>query len=243
MWNFSSGESHEPSDLRLLALRPQASGFRKYRINLVVSPLLRKCKGRFDSRFSTTTTTTTTAAAMLTFSSPIGSASPMVATPTLYHPRQIAMIREAAKTPSEITSRLYLSGLYTAVDEEQLITMGVTHIVSVIEHRPRYPRTLTRLKTLHIPVEDNERADILQHLDVTTAFIQSALENRHNTVLVHCAMGISRSPTVVCAYLIAQKSMSPREALEFVASRRQIVSPNPGFRRQLDISLYRRLSE
>ncbi|KAI9062511.1 phosphatases II [Trametes sanguinea] len=145
------------------------------------------------------------------------------------------MVREAAKTPSEITSRLYLSGLYTAVDEEQLIAMGVTHIVSVIEYRPKYPKTLTRLKTLHIPVEDNEHADILQHLDMATAFIKSALEDRRNTVLVHCAMGISRSATVVCAYLVAYKSMTPHEALEFVASRRHIISPNPGFRRQLDI--------
>ncbi|KAI0352158.1 phosphatases II [Trametes cingulata] len=145
------------------------------------------------------------------------------------------MIREAAQTPSEITSRLFLSGLYTAVDEEQLMAIGVTHIVSVIEHRPKYPKTLTKLKTLHIPIEDSDYADILQHLEVTTAFIKSALEDRRNIVLVHCAMGISRSPTVVCAYLIAHKGMSPHESLSFVMSRREIVYPNLGFRRQLDV--------
>ncbi|KAI0642259.1 phosphatases II [Trametes meyenii] len=145
------------------------------------------------------------------------------------------MIREAAQTPSEITSRLFLSGLYTAVDEEQLIAIGVTHVVSVIEYRPKYPKTLTKLKTLHIPVEDNDHADLLQHLDITTAFIKTALEDRRNTVLVHCAMGISRSPTVVCAYLIATKGMSPHEALDFVTSRRAIVCPNLAFRRQLEM--------
>ncbi|KAI0831819.1 protein-tyrosine phosphatase-like protein [Trametes gibbosa] len=149
--------------------------------------------------------------------------------------RRIAMLRDAAQTPSEITSRLFLSGLYTAVDEEQLIAIGVTHIVSVIERRPKYPKTLTGLKTLHIPVEDSEYADILQHLDVTSAFIHSALEDRRNIVLVHCAMGISRSATVVCAYLMAHRSMTPHEALEYVASRRAIISPNIGFRRQLEI--------
>ncbi|EIW58502.1 phosphatases II [Trametes versicolor FP-101664 SS1] len=145
------------------------------------------------------------------------------------------MIREAAQTPSEITSRLYLSGLYTAVDEEQLIAIGVTHVVSVIEHRPKYPKTLTKLKTLHIPVEDSEYADLLQHLEVTSAFIKSALEDRRNIVLVHCAMGISRSPTVVCAYLVAHRGMSPHQALEYVVSRRAIVHRNAGFLRQLNI--------
>ncbi|KAI0704521.1 protein-tyrosine phosphatase-like protein [Cerioporus squamosus] len=135
---------------------------------------------------------------------------------------------------SEILPRLWLSGLYTAVEEEQLIALGVTHIVSVIEHRPKYPPTL-KLKTLHVPLQDVEGADILQHLDVTTAFIKSALEDKRNTVLVHCAMGISRSATVVCAYLIAAHAMPPHEALQFVISKREIVWPNPGFQRQLQM--------
>ncbi|RDX51222.1 phosphatases II [Lentinus brumalis] len=137
-------------------------------------------------------------------------------------------------TPSQILPRLWLSGLYTAVDEEQLIALGVTHIVSMIEYRPKYPPSL-KLKKLHIPIQDVEGADILQHLDVTTAFITSALEDKRNTVLVHCAMGISRSATVVCAYLIAAHAMPPHEALEFVISKREIVWPNPAFQRQLQM--------
>lgn len=48
-------------------------------------------------------------------------------------------------------------------------------------------------------------------------------------------MGISRSPTVVCAYLVAHRGMSPHQALEYVVSRRAIVHPNAGFLRQLNI--------
>lgn len=47
-------------------------------------------------------------------------------------------------------------------------------------------------------------------------------------------MGISRSATVVCAYLIATTQMTPNEALAAVKAKRGIVSPNMGFLRQLE---------
>jgi len=47
-------------------------------------------------------------------------------------------------------------------------------------------------------------------------------------------MGISRSTTVVLAYLIATTKMTPREALAAVRSKRTIVRPNRGFMSQLE---------
>jgi hypothetical protein len=46
-------------------------------------------------------------------------------------------------------------------------------------------------------------------------------------------MGISRSSTVVIAYLIATTDMTPHEALATVRSKRTIVRPNRGFMSQL----------
>lgn len=46
-------------------------------------------------------------------------------------------------------------------------------------------------------------------------------------------MGISRSSTVVMAYLIATTKMTPHEALSTVQSKRTIVRPNRGFMSQL----------
>ena len=46
-------------------------------------------------------------------------------------------------------------------------------------------------------------------------------------------MGISRSATVVIAYLIATTKMTPHEALAAVRARRTIVRPNRGFMSQL----------
>ena len=46
-------------------------------------------------------------------------------------------------------------------------------------------------------------------------------------------LGISRSATVVCAYLIATTNLSAVESIAHVQSLRGIVCPNLGFRQQL----------
>ncbi|KAK7685724.1 hypothetical protein QCA50_011069 [Cerrena zonata] len=135
---------------------------------------------------------------------------------------------------SLVVPRLYITNLCSAKSEEKLREFGVTHVVSVIEEKPRFPSSL-RLKTLHIPVDDTYYAPLLGHLDTTTEFIKNALEeNETNVVLVHCLLGISRSATVVIAYVTATTSMRPTEAVDFVANKRSITCPNPGFRRQLE---------
>ncbi|EMD39274.1 hypothetical protein CERSUDRAFT_152359 [Gelatoporia subvermispora B] len=137
--------------------------------------------------------------------------------------------------PSLIIPRLYLSNLLVARDEAQLTSLGATHVISVMNHAPKFPSSLPHLKTLLIPIEDSPQADILQYLEQTTQFIKDALsENDTNVVLVHCLMGMSRSATVVCAYLVATTSMLPSESISYVTSKRSIVCPNSGFLRQLD---------
>lgn len=51
----------------------------------------------------------------------------------------------------------------------------------------------------------------------------------HNRVLVHCAMGMSRSATSVCMYLMRKFGMNFENALELVKVQRQKAEPNEGF--------------
>ncbi|TFY54012.1 hypothetical protein EVJ58_g9113 [Rhodofomes roseus] len=135
---------------------------------------------------------------------------------------------------SLIVPRLYLSNMFTARDRTQLIDLGVTHILSVMEEAPKMPQGLG-LRTLHVPIRDEVGADILAYLEETTEWIKAALaENDTNTVLVHCVVGMSRSATVVCAYVIATTNMTALDAIGFVTSKRPVVSPNIGFRKQLE---------
>ncbi len=76
-------------------------------------------------------------------------------------------------------------------------------------------------------MEDYEYEPIEQHFDTAFAFIEL-----HSCVLVHCAAGVSRSPTIVLGYLMSRKGMTLREAFDLV-SKQRMVQPNEGFMAQL----------
>lgn len=60
------------------------------------------------------------------------------------------------------------------------------------------------------------RENILEHFVETTGFIENALKdpNGSNAVLIHCFYGVSRSATIVIAYLMKKYSISYRKAFE-----------------------------
>lgn len=46
---------------------------------------------------------------------------------------------------------------------------------------------------------------------------------------MHCAMGMSRSATVVIMYLMKKFGFNLNDAMSLVKERRQVVDPNSGF--------------
>jgi len=64
---------------------------------------------------------------------------------------------------------------------------------------------------------------------------RDAVEVEQSTggVLVHCYAGVSRSTTIVLAYLMARRGMRLAEALALVKAARPAVCPNQGFMEQL----------
>jgi atypical dual specificity phosphatase len=86
---------------------------------------------------------------------------------------------------SQITPRLYLSDYWSARDTGKLESLGITHVISVVEFTPDLPDIIPQNQRLHITLADVAEAKILNHLDATTAFILKALaENDANKVLV-----------------------------------------------------------
>ena len=51
--------------------------------------------------------------------------------------------------------------------------------------------------------------------------------------MVHCYAGVSRSASIVIAYLIQERCMNYVEAIREVKHKRYVICPNDGFRKQL----------
>lgn len=126
-----------------------------------------------------------------------------------------------------ITDNVFIGNLSAALSTDVRKKLGITHILSVCTEY-----SSTDHNHLTIPVQDSEYEDLLIHLPRACSFIQSALA-QGGKVLVHCAMGVSRSPTVVCAYLMSTQRLSARAAIQYVRKRRPKIHPNYGFMKQL----------
>ncbi|KAH8822937.1 protein-tyrosine phosphatase-like protein [Flagelloscypha sp. PMI_526] len=135
----------------------------------------------------------------------------------------------------EILPGLWLTSHSTASRREVLRANNIAYVLSVLDDTFASDKnTDMPIKRLKIPVNDWIDADLLCHFDETNKFIDEALEQEKG-IIVHCMMGVSRSATVVIAYLMWKKSMTFEDALAHVKERRPIIDPNEGFRAQLRI--------
>jgi protein-tyrosine phosphatase len=134
---------------------------------------------------------------------------------------------------SEILPGLLLGGLDLLYDLEFLREYKITHVLTIMDENILTTPMVT-MKVTHMTVRLNDLDDepIGDYFDRCVEFISSALAGG-GAVFVHCLMGISRSPTIVAAYLMASRGMSADAALAFLSERRPIIDPNDGFRNAL----------
>jgi len=84
----------------------------------------------------------------------------------------------------------------------------------------------------NINVDDTEDEQISAHFDSTYDLITDHRSQGKN-IMIHCRQGISRSATIVLAYLIREKKWTRRQAIEFVSRISPIIDPNDSFMDQL----------
>lgn len=124
---------------------------------------------------------------------------------------------------------LFLGDIHDAMSKHFLDTNNIKYILNCTDDIPKF---FPEMKFLRVPVEDREDEDISEHFDAVIKFIDDAREKGDGALLVHCFSGVSRSASVVTAYLM-RTGMTLRQALEYVNKRRCVVCPNQGFFYQL----------
>ncbi|XP_017727397.1 PREDICTED: dual specificity protein phosphatase 13 isoform X3 [Rhinopithecus bieti] len=161
--------------------------------------------------------------------------------PTLASLQRLLWVRQAAMLNhiDEVWPSLFLGDAYAARDKSKLTQLGITHVVNAaagkfqVDTGAKFYRGMS-LEYYGIEADDNPFFDLSVYFLPVARYIRAALSIPQGRVLVHCAMGISRSATLVLAFLMIYENMTLVEAIQTVQAHRNIC-PNSGFLRQLQV--------
>ncbi|KAJ1720150.1 hypothetical protein LPJ53_005190 [Coemansia erecta] len=136
-----------------------------------------------------------------------------------------ALARRAARTykngPQQIMPYLYLGGADN-VEGWQLGQAGIRRVLNVAQEPTSW--TGASVEYRHIAWDHNE-SDVERHFATCFAYIDAA-RRQHEGVFVHCQLGVSRSASLVIAYVMRTMAMGFTQAYEYVRVRAPCISPN-----------------
>ncbi|KAG0432389.1 hypothetical protein HPB47_020885 [Ixodes persulcatus] len=134
---------------------------------------------------------------------------------------------------SVIEDRLFLGGRDAAEDDPTVRTLGITHILTADIFPLELEGSKSNLQLLFLQVDDRPEEDLLSHFEKACKFIDQGCRN--GGCLVHCYFGVSRSATLVIAYIMQKYRLDYTTAFERVREKRTCIGPNQGFIFQLNL--------
>ncbi|CAM4802361.1 unnamed protein product [Rotaria magnacalcarata] len=148
------------------------------------------------------------------------------------------LLEDDDETPSLICDRIFLGSAPDARNLEKLQRHHIKYVLNMTGSTS-YPVDFftasghSHIILLTLDTHDEDNYDISSHFPVALDFIRKSLNTDDEAVLVHCAAGVSRSATIVAAYLIATYHIGATEAVLRVNQARPCACPNIGFLQQL----------
>lgn len=132
----------------------------------------------------------------------------------------------------EVWPNLYIGNVSIAQNKTALQRLGITHVLNAAHSKRGSIGDQTyygnNFVYCGIPAEDSTHFDLDVYFKPAADFIHKALKSPDGKVLVHCIMGLSRSSTLVLAYLMLYHRLSLHRALQKVVKKRAIY-PNRNF--------------
>ncbi|NWT67174.1 DS13B phosphatase, partial [Prunella himalayana] len=166
-------------------------------------------------------------------------------TPSLTDLQQLLWLRGSSDNHmDQVWPNIYLGDAWAARSKTTLQSLKITHILNAadgpysINTGAKYYADL-QIEYYGVEAFDDPAFDLSTFFYDAANFIGKALNTSGGKVLVHCAMGVSRSATLVLAFLMIHENMTLVDALKTVSAHRNIC-PNTGFLsqlRDLDIKL------
>lgn len=155
-----------------------------------------------------------------------------------HYPTTVGWQYSMRRNMQEIIPGLFL-GPYSVAQKNShsiLVEHGITHIVCVRQSleaqyiKPQFADSTIIYLTLEIA--DLATESIISHFPKVRQFIDEAI-GKNGKVLIHGNNGISRSATLVLAYIMEKFGLNCKDAYKFVKDRRACIKPNEGFVAQL----------
>lgn len=148
------------------------------------------------------------------------------------------LLDDDEETPSLICERLFLGSALDARNINKLQHHKIKYVLNMTGSAS-YPldffttSVYPNVNLLALDAHDLDNHDISAHFPEALNFIHRALQAKDGAVLVHCAAGVSRSATIVAAYLMIAHQLSAADAVLRVHKARPCACPNIGFLQQL----------
>lgn len=134
---------------------------------------------------------------------------------------------------SEVLPSLYLCGACAIVRPETLEKLEVKFVVNATVELPDTPLPDNdKPEYMRVALKDTRESNLIDYFDEVADKIEE-IRQKDGKSLVHCVAGVSRSVSLVIAYLMKYSEMSLKEAFHHVRSVRPQVRPNLGFFKQL----------
>jgi atypical dual specificity phosphatase len=133
------------------------------------------------------------------------------------------------KQVNEILPHLYLTSVYGAT-RDNIYSKNIRVLINSALELPKVEHE--GVHSLKLDLHDRREETIHIHFDWVADLIHQNVSNSR-AVMVHCVMGISRSTSLVLAYLMKYQRMTLKDAIIHVRTRRTIIRPNSGFMKQL----------
>lgn len=137
----------------------------------------------------------------------------------------------AMNDPVEIIPGLFLGSVAASRDLSLLQSHGIRLIVNCAAELFNHHEGHFRYFNCSLRDEQNE--DVVKMFQDGLGALMDETRKRKEGILVHCQAGISRSVTIVLAYLLIYQNMSLQESFLLVKSKRPNAGPNKGYMKQL----------
>lgn len=158
-----------------------------------------------------------------------------------------------------IENQIYIGSAIQAKNWKIIRELNITHIINAsFEHECVFK---DEIKYLHVEVEDSHDEKIHKTFKTALEFMKNAFEEYQESLMkessdysfescslnnmseprvlkppvlfIHCNLGISRSSSILIAYLICKYRLCLYAAFKYVKDKRLQIAPNYSFLRQL----------